>query len=82
MLINALAQLVAKIPSPVKYRMGNLRPIYTSLMRLGGSAVRVETAAGPLNWKIDSLTSQQNVLGLSDHPKPANGYHLKTGQRE
>jgi hypothetical protein len=19
---------------------------------------------------------------LSDHPKPANGYHLKTGQRE
>jgi len=20
--------------------------------------------------------------GLSDHPKPANGYHLKTGQRE
>ena len=21
-------------------------------------------------------------LILSDHPKPANGYHLKTGQRE
>ncbi len=21
-------------------------------------------------------------LGLSDHPKPANEYHLKTGQRE
>jgi len=22
------------------------------------------------------------ALDLSDHPKPANGYHLKTGQRE
>jgi hypothetical protein len=21
-------------------------------------------------------------IGLGDHPKPANGYHLKTGQRE
>jgi FkbM family methyltransferase len=63
MLINALARLVAKIPSPVKYRMAGLKPFYTSLMRLGGSAVRVETAAGTLNWKIDSLTSQQYVLG-------------------
>jgi hypothetical protein len=22
------------------------------------------------------------AVALSDHPKPANGYHLKTGQRE
>jgi hypothetical protein len=22
------------------------------------------------------------ITSLSDHPKPANGYHLKTGQRE
>jgi len=23
-----------------------------------------------------------SLMGLSDHPKPANEYHLKTGQRE
>ncbi|HEX9112477.1 MAG TPA: hypothetical protein VF845_13435, partial [Terriglobales bacterium] len=29
-----------------------------------------------------SLGRFLGVLSLSDHPKPANEYHLKTGQRE
>ena len=29
-----------------------------------------------------SLVSSSEVATLSDHPKPATDYHLKTGQRE
>jgi hypothetical protein len=49
-------------------------------------------------WVVDKVTGQRHeltirqlvpdckyvgkVFDLSDHPKPANEYHLKTGQRE
>jgi hypothetical protein len=34
-------------------------------------------------WLCDFRSAElRDTLRLSDHPKPANGYHLKTGQRE
>jgi len=32
-----------------------------------------------INYAAENLKRWEN---LSDHPKPANSYHLKTGQRE
>jgi hypothetical protein len=35
--------------------------------------------------RSERLPSEESVFffgTLGDHPKPANGYHLKTGQRE
>ena len=40
------------------------------------------------HWAKDPAVGQKMInarsetVGLSDHPKPANEYHLKTGQRE
>jgi hypothetical protein len=31
---------------------------------------------------LQSAPAKLAAVILSDHPKPANGYHLKTGQRE
>ncbi|MGD1080890.1 MAG: hypothetical protein ABR881_21430 [Candidatus Sulfotelmatobacter sp.] len=32
--------------------------------------------------RIAQLSAEEAFRILSDHPKPANEYHLKTGQRE
>lgn len=52
----------------------------TDLTNLPGSvAYRLDGAH--LYADILNLSDMLHVT-LSDHPKPANGYHLKTGQRE
>lgn len=63
MFARTLAAIVSKLPSSVKYRMGKLKPIYTTAMGLGQPDTVVETSIGKLHWQIDALTSQQFLLG-------------------
>ena len=63
MFASALAEIAAKLPSSVKYKMGRWKPLYTRAMRLGQSSVIVETSAGQLRWRIDALTSQEFLRG-------------------
>jgi FkbM family methyltransferase len=63
MLANLLAGISAGLPTSLKYKLKNFRGLYTSLMRLGEPTVQVQTVAGPVNWQVDELTSQQFVRG-------------------
>jgi FkbM family methyltransferase len=63
MLSNSLAKFSARLPSSLKYRLATIRPLYTALLGLGEPLVTAQTIAGPVNWHIDSLTSQQYLLG-------------------
>jgi len=62
-LSNSLARFSASLPSSLKYRLATIRPLYNALMRLGEPSTTAQTIAGPLNWQIDDLTSQQFLLG-------------------
>lgn len=63
MFSHSLARFSASLPSSIKYRLATIRPFYNGLMRLGQPLVQAQTIAGPLNWRIDELTSQQFLLG-------------------
>jgi FkbM family methyltransferase len=63
MFSHSLARFSASLPSSIKYRLATIKPLYNSLLRLGQSRVQAQTIAGPLNWTIDELTSQQFLLG-------------------
>lgn len=58
-----LAQITARTPSALRKRMSAIRPLYTYLMRIGEPVIQAQTIAGPLNWKVDNLMSQEFVLG-------------------
>ena len=66
MFSRLLAKIAAATPYSVKRRFRNLKPVYTGLMRIGEGVVVVETSAGKLRWRIDSLTSQTHLLGSYD----------------
>ena len=61
---------------------------FQGLEALVSTAIRdsIDTVIdGPrtMRWSIEQLEKTEKThLGLSDHPKPATDYHLKTGQRE
>src|SRR6185437_8157199 len=63
MLSYSLAKFSARLPSSVKYRLATIRPLFNALRRLGEPLVIAQTIAGPLNWHIDALTSQEFLLG-------------------
>jgi len=63
MFSHSLARFSASLPSSIKYRLSTIRPFYNGLMRLGQPVVEAQTIAGPLNWRVDGLTSQQFLLG-------------------
>lgn len=63
MFSHSFARFSASLPSSLKYRLATLRPLYAGLMRLGQPSVKAQTVAGPLNWTVDELTSQQFLLG-------------------
>jgi len=63
MFTKTLSKIASLIPSSIKYKMSKIRPIYTFVMRLGQPIIRIQTAAGKINWKIDRLTAQEFVLG-------------------
>ena len=66
MFSQLLARMAAATPYSVKYRFRRLKPLYTGLMRIGQRVVAVQTSAGRLRWRIDSLTSQTHLLGSYD----------------
>lgn len=63
MLARSLARIVARLPSPLKYRLVGVRRIYVSALRLFQPTVRVSTVAGELCWCVDDLTCQAFLLG-------------------
>lgn len=63
MFSKSLAKFTSKLPSSIKYRLGKYKGVYTRFMALGESITQIQTQAGQLNWKIDSLTSQTFLLG-------------------
>lgn len=63
MFSHSLARLSASLPSSIKYRLATIRPVYNALLRLGQPLVTAQTIAGPVNWRIDELSSQQFLLG-------------------
>lgn len=58
-----IARIAAVLPSQLKYATASLRPLYTNLLRLGGSIKAVQLPHGTLRWHVDQLTSQQHLLG-------------------
>ena len=66
MFSQLLARIAAATPYSVKCRFRGLKPLYTGLMRIGQRVVVVQTSAGKLRWRIDSLTSQTHLLGSYD----------------
>src|SRR3712207_7787352 len=63
MFSRTIAKITSKLPSPLKYRLSGLRPIYSKIISLGEDTVNVETTAGMLRWRQDHLTSQTFLLG-------------------
>lgn len=63
MFSRTLARVASLVPSSVKYPLSGLRPIYTFVMGLGQPTVSVKTAAGPVRWRVDQLTSQTFLFG-------------------
>jgi FkbM family methyltransferase len=63
MLTKYLAKFVAFLPTPLKYKLKWLKPLYTSTMAMGTPVATVTTSAGVLKWRIDHLTSQPHLLG-------------------
>ncbi len=63
MFSQSFAKISAYLPSSLKYRLATLKPVYAGLMRLGEPRVKAKTIAGPVNWVVDELTSQQYLLG-------------------
>lgn len=80
MLSYSLARFSATLPSSLKYRLAPIRPLYNALMRLGEPLVKARTIAGPLNWRIDSLTSQEFLLGTYEpYMQEAFARFVRTG---
>jgi FkbM family methyltransferase len=63
MLTKYLASFVAFLPTPLKYKIRWLKPLYTSTMAWGTPVAVIHTSAGVLKWHIDRLTSQRHLLG-------------------
>jgi len=63
MLTHTLARLMAVVPSPLKYRLARLKPLYNCLLGFGSRVVTVRLPGGTVRWQIDALTSQQHLLG-------------------
>jgi FkbM family methyltransferase len=63
MFSRSLARVASIIPSSVKYPLSGLRPLYTFVMGVGQPIVSVRTAAGPVRWRVDGLTSQTFMFG-------------------
>lgn len=63
MFSRSLARVASIIPSSVKYPLSGLRPLYTFIMGVGQPIVSVQTAAGPVRWRVDGLTSQTFMFG-------------------
>lgn len=51
-------------------------------MYVGGRTKRLRAIDKPKATVLGVVQRKSGRVILSDHPKPANGYHLKTGQRE
>lgn len=66
MLYQILANITARLPSALKYRLVKLKPAYLTVLAWGKPVVQVKTAAGPFRWRIDALTSQQYLLGTCE----------------
>ena len=66
MLRRTLCGMVAALPSPIKYRMGWLKPLNTSVLAWPRPVVRVRTAAGAVNWHIDALSTQRYIRGVHE----------------
>lgn len=62
MLAHFLAQVMARLPTAVKYRLKWLRPLYIYTMAVGRPIVQIQTSAGTINWRINYLTSQEHLL--------------------
>jgi FkbM family methyltransferase len=60
---KSLARFASVLPSSLKYPLSGLRPIYTFVMGVGEPVIEIQTAAGPLQWRVDDLTSQFFVFG-------------------
>ena len=80
MFSHSIARFSASLPSSLKYRLSTIRPLYEGLMRLGQPIVKAQTIAGPLNWRIDELTSQQFLLGTYEpYMQEAFSKHVHNG---
>jgi FkbM family methyltransferase len=66
MLYQILANITARLPSALKYRLVRLKPAYLAVLAWRNPVVQVKTAAGPFRWRIDGLTSQQYLLGTCE----------------
>ena len=58
-----LSTCTAHLPSGLKYKLKNLKPIYNRLVQLGSPVVEVNSSAGLFKWRIDEITSQEFILG-------------------
>jgi len=58
-----LSTCTAHLPSGLKYKLKNLKPIYNRFVQLGSPVVEVNGIAGSFKWRIDEITSQEFILG-------------------
>jgi FkbM family methyltransferase len=80
MFSSLLTGISSKLPTSVKYQLKGLRRPYTFFMRLGRPVVRVPSLAGPINWEIDELTSQQLLRGTYErHMQEAFAKFIRKG---
>ena len=61
MLTRTLTAIAAAVPSSVKYKMGWLRHVYTSVLAWHEPFVPVGTCVGVINWNVDALVTQQYI---------------------
>jgi FkbM family methyltransferase len=58
-----LAEVIARVPSSIKYKLSWVRPLYVRLLRLRGPVVMLETRAGSLRWVVNAMISQTYIRG-------------------
>jgi hypothetical protein len=55
---------------------------YQFVQNLGSGSVKVSGLLNLVGNQLQLFPDKDAAIILSDHPKPATDYHLKTGQRE
>jgi FkbM family methyltransferase len=77
---HSLANVIAAIPTPMRYRMAALKPVATAVMRMRQPVAIVRTAAGELRWGPDHLTSQRFLRGTYEsYMQQAFMQHVRPG---